>query len=80
MGSLFSGAPLGDPVRMALEYLETCKRLEDVATVKTVQAHVRYMIEFQWYVVLNVVWMLNEKRNARMIARVVRGIQNFGSR
>ncbi|KAN0084258.1 tRNA-dihydrouridine synthase [Tylopilus felleus] len=51
---LFSGAPLGDPVRMALEYLETCKRLEDVATVKTVQAHVRYMIEFQcarrpWY-------------------------------
>ena len=35
---------------MALDYLDMCKRLAGVATPKTMQAHVRYIIEFQWYV------------------------------
>lgn len=48
--SLFAGEAVRDPVVMALAYLELCKRLEGVATLKTVQAHVRYMIEFQWCV------------------------------
>jgi len=51
---LFSGEAVRDPVLMALEYLELCERLEGVATVKTVQAHVRSIIAFQcerrpWY-------------------------------
>ncbi|KAF8549135.1 FMN-linked oxidoreductase [Imleria badia] len=51
---LFSGEALRDPVLMALDYLEMCKRLAGVATLKTMQAHVRYILEFQcacrpWY-------------------------------
>ncbi|KAF9233416.1 FMN-linked oxidoreductase [Melanogaster broomeanus] len=51
---LFSGSCIQDPVLMSLEYLEMCKLLPDVATLKTIQAHVRYIIEFQcvrrpWY-------------------------------
>ncbi|KAG9313466.1 FMN-linked oxidoreductase [Chiua virens] len=54
---LFSGGPCRDPVVMALDYLAMCKCLAGVATLQTVQAHVRYMIAFQWYVdLLHVVW------------------------
>jgi len=48
--SLFSGETVRDPVLMALDYLDVCKRLADVATLQTMRAHVRYIIEFQWYV------------------------------
>ncbi|KAF8137446.1 FMN-linked oxidoreductase [Boletus edulis] len=51
---LFSGEVVRDPVLMALDYLDMCERLGDVVTLKTMQAHVRYMIKFQcarrpWY-------------------------------
>ncbi|KAI9567443.1 FMN-linked oxidoreductase [Boletus coccyginus] len=51
---LFSGETVRDPVLMALDYLDACKRLADVATLQTMRAHVRYIIEFQcarrpWY-------------------------------
>lgn len=52
--SLFSGEAVRDPVLMALEYLEICKCLEGVVALKTMQAHVRYIIEFQWCVDLQV--------------------------
>jgi len=50
---LFAGETVRDPVLMAMEYLEVCKGMP-VAALKTMQAHVRYMIEFQcarrpWY-------------------------------
>lgn len=43
-----------DPVRVSLEYLEICKELPDIATHKTIEAHVRHFVEFQcsrrpWY-------------------------------
>ncbi|OJA11378.1 hypothetical protein AZE42_05160 [Rhizopogon vesiculosus] len=43
-----------DPVRISLEYLEICKELPDVATYRTIEAHVKHFIEFQcsrrpWY-------------------------------
>lgn len=43
-----------DPVRVSLEYLEICKVLPDIATLKTIETHVRHFIEFQcsrrpWY-------------------------------
>jgi hypothetical protein len=64
---------------MALDYLEICKCLAGVTTLKTMQAHVRYIIEFQWYVL-----DLDRERSGRDMtatttARVVRGIRNFGS-
>ncbi|KIJ11169.1 hypothetical protein PAXINDRAFT_171866 [Paxillus involutus ATCC 200175] len=51
---LFSGSDIQDPVLISLEYLDICKLLPHVATLKTIQAHVRYIIEFQcvrrpWY-------------------------------
>lgn len=52
--SLFAGdETVRDPVLMALEYLEICKRLGGVTMLKTMQAHVRYIIEFQWCVLLD---------------------------
>jgi tRNA-dihydrouridine synthase 1 len=49
MNSLFANV-VPDPVRISLEYLEICKELPDVATYKTIGAHIKNFIEFQWYV------------------------------
>ena len=45
---------------MALDYLEMCKCLTGVATLKAIQAHVRYMIEFQWCVSESRGWELSD--------------------
>ncbi|KAJ8592415.1 FMN-linked oxidoreductase [Rhizopogon salebrosus TDB-379] len=39
-----------DPVRISLEYLQICEELPDVATYKTIEAHIKHFIDFQWQV------------------------------
>ncbi|KAH7886896.1 FMN-linked oxidoreductase [Phlebopus sp. FC_14] len=51
---LFSGSYIPDPVHIALEYLDICRLFPGVATIGSVQTHVRHVVEFQcarrtWY-------------------------------
>ncbi|KAF9225882.1 FMN-linked oxidoreductase [Gyrodon lividus] len=73
---LFSGSDIQDPVLISLEYLEICKLLPHVATLKTIQAHVRYIIEFQcarrpWYSKFRLA--LNNCKNLDDIEILLRG-------
>lgn len=76
--SVFEGGAARDPVHMALDYLEMCKCLEGVAALKTMQAHVRYMIEFQWCVHLRAGNPLFLDSDSELVG-VGRGIRDFGS-
>jgi tRNA-dihydrouridine synthase 1 len=49
MNSLFANI-VPDPVRISLEYLQICEELPNVATYKTIEAHIKHFIEFQWQV------------------------------
>lgn len=46
--SLFSNDVLPDPVDISLEYLDICRLYPGVATLKTIQTHIRHFIDFQW--------------------------------
>jgi tRNA-dihydrouridine synthase 1 len=37
-----------DPVKISLEYLDLCREYPGIASMTTIQAHVRHFIEFQW--------------------------------
>ncbi|KIJ61601.1 hypothetical protein HYDPIDRAFT_176966 [Hydnomerulius pinastri MD-312] len=73
---LFSGDDIRDPVHMSLEYLDICKVLPEVTTLKTIQAHVRHIIEFQcvrrpWYSKFRLA--LNECDSVDEIEALLRG-------
>ncbi|KAJ3935835.1 MAG: FMN-linked oxidoreductase [Lentinula lateritia] len=44
---LFSNDVLPDPVDISLEYLDICRLYPGVATLKTIQTHIRHFIDFQ---------------------------------
>ncbi|KAJ3985828.1 FMN-linked oxidoreductase [Lentinula detonsa] len=44
---IFSNNILPDPVEISLEYLNICRLYPGVATLKTIQTHIRHFIDFQ---------------------------------
>ncbi|KAF5389663.1 hypothetical protein D9757_004094 [Collybiopsis confluens] len=49
---VFSTQDLPDPVAISLEYLDICRQYP-VATLKTVQTHIRHFFDFQWQVCIS---------------------------
>ncbi|KAJ3837626.1 FMN-linked oxidoreductase [Lentinula raphanica] len=45
--SIFSNDALPDPVAISLEYLDLCRSYPEVATLQTIQTHIRHFIDFQ---------------------------------
>ncbi|KIK68503.1 hypothetical protein GYMLUDRAFT_153729 [Collybiopsis luxurians FD-317 M1] len=45
---IFSTGNVPDPVAISLEYLDICRLYPGVATLKTIQTHIRHFIDFQW--------------------------------
>ncbi|KAJ3967980.1 FMN-linked oxidoreductase [Lentinula raphanica] len=44
---IFSNDALPDPVAISLEYLDLCRSYPEVATLQTIQTHIRHFIDFQ---------------------------------